>query len=123
MMAFVHFVVVTAIVFAALRFGFGPRVMGREAAEETVLAEALPVPPLSWVLGAFHAATQFTCVALDLLFPRYTMNPARAPIRLGFVWLTPLSFLIGLVESFFHGRHLALDLGGLNVAVSRRAAT
>jgi hypothetical protein len=40
----------------------------------------------------------------------------------GFVWLTPVGFIIGLVESFLYGWYAALIFGGLYNAIAARGA-
>ena len=78
MMAFFYFVVVAALLFAALRVGCGPCVMGRDS-EDGRSGQLLPVLPLGWALSAFLGATYVICVGFDLAFPQYAMNAAWAP--------------------------------------------
>jgi len=54
-------------------------------------------------LGVFLAVLYVLCVLFDLLLPVYAMNSAWSPLLPGFTWLTPASFLLGLVESFIWG--------------------
>lgn len=120
MMAFVFFVVVAALLFSALRVGCGPCVMGR-GPDGGSSAHLLPVLPLGWAMSLFLGATYVICVVFDLLFPQYAMNVAWAPFLPGFVWLSPWSFLVGLVENPLYGWYVALVFGALyNTAVSRR---
>ena len=120
-MAFLYFVVVAALLFAALRVGCGACVMGCDA-DGGRSAHLLPVLPLGWALSGFLGATYVICVIFDVAFPQFAMNPAWAPLLPGFVWLTPLSFLLGLVESLLYGWYVALLFGGLyNAAVSWKA--
>lgn len=120
MMALIYLLVVTALLFAALRIGCGACVMGREA-DGGRSVHLLPILPLGWALSGFLGATFVICVVFDLIFPQYAMNPAWAPLLPGFVWLTPLSFVLGLVESLLYGWYVALLFGGLyNAAISRR---
>lgn len=120
MMALLYFVVVAAFLFAALRIGCGACVMGREA-DGGRSVHLLPVLPLGWALSGFLGATFVICVVFDFVFPQYAMSPAWATLLPGFVWLTPLSFVLGLVESLLYGWYVALLFGGLyNAAVSWR---
>lgn len=59
-------------------------------------------------LGLFLAITFSLCVAFDLLFPAYAMNPAWGMLLPGFKWLSLTSFLIGLLETFVYGWYIAI---------------
>ncbi|WP_238367831.1 DUF5676 family membrane protein [Mesobacterium pallidum] len=121
MLAFLYFVAVAALLFAALRFGCGACVMGRDT-DGAGAAHLLPVLPLGWALSGFLGATFVICVVFDLVFPQFAMNASWRALLPGFVWLTPWSFILGLVESLLYGWYVALVFGGLyNAAVSRRA--
>lgn len=82
-------------------------------------ARRLPLLPLGWALSLFLVVTYLLCVAFDLIFPAYAMYGSWAALLPGFVWLTPISFVIGLVESFLYGWYAALVFGAFyNVSVT-----
>lgn len=54
-------------------------------------------------LGALLAVIYVICVLFDLLWPVYEMRKVWSLLLPGFTWLTPLSFLLGLAESFIWG--------------------
>lgn len=121
MMPIIYFAGIAAILFFALRFSCGTRVMGRS---ETGSGAGLPILDLGWSLSLFFSITYVVCVGFDLLFPSYAMYDTWAGLMPGFVWLTPTGFAIGLVESFLYGWYVALVFGGLyNVFAARRRPT
>ncbi len=61
---------------------------------------------LSW--GLFLAAIYVACVVFDLLFPRLAMYGVWQRLLPGFSWLTPGSFVLGLVEAFVYGVFFAI---------------
>ncbi|NJD78557.1 MAG: hypothetical protein FIB08_15935 [Candidatus Methanoperedens sp.] len=63
---------------------------------------------LALSLGVFLAVIYVICVLFDLLWPVYEMRKVWSLLLPGFVWLTPLSFLLGLVESFIWGLLLGI---------------
>ncbi len=65
-------------------------------------------------LGVFIAVLYVICVLFDLLWPVYEMRRVWSLLLPGFTWLTPLSFLLGLAESFIWG----LLLGVIFVPIS-----
>ncbi|MCD2362676.1 DUF5676 family membrane protein [Sulfitobacter mediterraneus] len=108
-----------AILFLALRMTCGACVMG---ANTGAGRPDLPLMPLGWALSLFLAVTFVVCVVFDLIFPDYTMYETWAGLLPGFVWLTPVSFIIGLSESFLYGWYAALIFGGLFNAMANRGA-
>jgi len=80
----------------------------------------LPIMPLGWALSLFLALTYLVCIAFDLIFPAYAMYETWSGLLPGFVWLTPVGFIIGLVESFLYGWYAALIFGGLYNAIAAR---
>jgi len=54
-------------------------------------------------LGLFLSVIYILCVAFDLLFPGMAMYVVWQKLLPGFTWLTPGSFMLGLVESFLCG--------------------
>lgn len=118
MVPILYFAGIAAILFFALRFSCGNRVMGNSG---TVSRAGLPILDLGWALSLFLSITYVVCVAFDLLLPRYAMYESWAGLLPGFVWLTPTGFAIGLAESFLYGWYAALVFGGLyNALVARR---
>ncbi len=60
-------------------------------------------------LSLFFAISFLACVGWGLVTPwPMHMHEAWAPLLPGFVWLTPVGFLIGLVESLLYGWWFAL---------------
>lgn len=119
MMPIIYFTAVAAILFLALRMTCGACVMGGNT--ETGRAH-LPIMPLGWALSLFLALTYVVCVVFDLIFPGYAMYEVWSGLLPGFIWLTPMGFIIGLVESFLYGWYAALIFGGLFNAISGRGA-
>lgn len=114
-----YFTVVAAVLFLALRVSCGARVMGM-GRSGTPGAARMPIIPLGWALSLFLMLTFVVCVVFDLIFPGYAMYESWAGLLPGFVWLTPLGFAIGLIESFLYGWYVALTFGGLfNVIATR----
>lgn len=65
--------------------------------------DKLNVKVVALSLGALLAVIYVLCVLFDLLWPVYEMRRAWSLLLPGFTWLTPLSFLLGLAESFIWG--------------------
>ncbi len=60
-------------------------------------------------LSLFLAISFLLCVAWGLATPyAMHMHGAWAPLLPGFKWLTPLGFIIGLIESYLYGWYIAL---------------
>jgi hypothetical protein len=70
--------------------------------------EKLNTKVVALSLGVFLAVLYVLCVLFDLLLPAYAMNSAWSPLLPGFTWLSPASFLLGLVESFIWGALLGV---------------
>ena len=117
MLPIIYFTAIAAILFLALRMTCGACVMG---ANTGAGCAGLPLIPLGWALSLFLAVTFVVCVAFDMIFPDYAMYETWAGLLPGFVWLTPVSFIIGLVESFLYGWYAALIFGGLFNAIANR---
>lgn len=118
MMPILYFAGIAALLFFALWFSCGYRVMGHS---ENGSRAGLPILDLGWALSLFVSITYVACVAFDLLLPDYAMYETWAGLLPGFVWLTPAGFAIGLAESFLYGWYVALVFGGLyNAFVARR---
>ena len=122
MMPILYFIAITGVLFLVLRTTCGACVLGRKGTGSEYAG--LPVMPMGWALSLFLALTYLVCVAFDLIFPSYAMYQSWSGLLPGFVWLTPLGFTIGLVESFLYGWYFALIFGGLfnAIAVKRSEA-
>lgn len=74
-----------------------------------VVMHRLDWKPMAWALGLFAALTFVVCVAYGLLVPKPLHMTQFLEITLpGFRWLTPGSFVLGLVESFLYGAYAGL---------------
>lgn len=59
---------------------------------------------VTWSLALFGAVTFIVCTLYGLVVPESLHMAAFLEAVLpGFKWLTPLGFLLGLVESFLYG--------------------
>jgi len=59
---------------------------------------------VTWSLALFGAASFVVCTIYGLIVPESLhMTAFLDAVLPGFEWLTPLGFLIGLVESFLYG--------------------
>ncbi len=119
MMPIIYFTAVAAILFLVLRLTCGTCVMGGPDGAERV---RLPIVPLGWALSLFFALTYIVCVVFDLIFPDYAMYEVWSGLLPGFVWLSPVGFIIGLVESSLYGWYAALIFGSLFNAIAGRGA-
>jgi hypothetical protein len=79
---------------------------------------------MAWSLGAFTAFTFVVCVVYGLLAPKALHTPRLLESVLpGFQWLSPSSFILGLVESFHYGAYAGLVYTPIhNVFVRRFSA-
>lgn len=118
-MPILYFTGIAAILFLTLRMTCGACVMGKETGAAFA---RLPIVPLGWALSLFLALTYVVCVVFDLIFPGYAMYEVWSGLLPGFVWLTPVGFIIGLVESFLYGWYAALIFGGFYNALASRDA-
>ena len=61
------------------------------------------------VLGLFLVITYALCIGFGLLVPeQFRMYTAWQALLPGFTWLSPASFLLGLVESFSYGFYISV---------------
>jgi hypothetical protein len=61
------------------------------------------------VLGLFLVISYALCVGYGLLVPeQFRMHTAWEALLPGFTWLSPVSFFIGLVESFAYGFYISV---------------
>ncbi len=64
--------------------------------------------------GVGHATSLFLaisfalCVGFDLAFPEMAMYRSWQALLPGFTWISPSSFVLGLVESYGYGWYVAL---------------
>ena len=83
----------------------------------------LNVKNLTLSLAMTAAITFALCVLYGLIVPpEYHAGELREKFLPGFRWITPGSFLLGLVETFLYGGYLGLLAGSLYNAVQRRSA-
>ena len=74
-------------------------------------------------LGLAGAISFVACVGWDLIVPEpLHMRPLLEMLLPGFEWLSPASFLLGLVESFAWGVWPALVVVPIHNALRRRWA-
>ena len=72
-------------------------------------------------LGLFSGASFVLCVAWGLLVPPGVHGTRFLEMTLpGFVWLTPGSFLLGLVETVVIGSYVGLVFALIHNAVARQ---
>lgn len=64
--------------------------------------------PVGLSLGFFLSLSFVLCVVFDLIFPGMAMYESWMRLLPGFTWLSPGSFLLGMVESFGYGLYIAL---------------
>ncbi len=78
---------------------------------------------VTWSLGFFAAVTFIVCVLYGLIVPESLQMSRGLEIALpGFNWLTPIGFVIGLVESFLYGVYAGLVFVPIYNALSKRWA-
>ena len=78
---------------------------------------------VTWSLGTFGAITFVLCVAYGLVVPKtFHMVQFLEIVLPGFRWLTPGTFVLGLVESFLYGAYAGLVFTPLYNYFSRRGA-
>ncbi len=70
--------------------------------------EKLSTKVLGISLGALFSITYVVCILWDIAFPRYAMKGVWTKLLPGFTWLTPGSFVLGLVETFLYGLYIAV---------------
>lgn len=76
---------------------------------------------VTWSLGVFGAVTFVVCVVYGLLVPQAFHMVGLLEIALpGFRWLSPGSFVLGLVESFLYGAYTGLVFTPIYNVFSRR---
>jgi hypothetical protein len=87
------------------------------------------MPRLNWkvvagALGLFGAVSFVLCVVYGLVVPRAWHPTQLLELALpGFTWLTPTSFVLGLVESVIYGVYAGLVFTPIYNFVARRVGT
>lgn len=77
---------------------------------------------VTWSLGVFGAVSFVLCVIYGLIVPKALHAVQFLEMVLpGFQWLSPGSFLLGLVESFLWGVYTGLVFTPIYNFVARRA--
>lgn len=75
----------------------------------------------TWSLALFSTLTFVVCVAYGLVVPEALhMSAFLEQVLPGFRWLTPVGFLVGLVESFLYGAYAGLVFTPIHNAFWRR---
>ncbi len=76
---------------------------------------------VTWSLASLGAITFVLCVTYGLVVPETLhMTPFLEQMLPGFKWLTPVGFVLGLVESFLYGAYVGLVFTPLYNMFSRR---
>jgi len=64
---------------------------------------------VTWSLALFSAVTYLVCITYGLVVPEgLHMTGFLEQVLPGFRWLTPVAFIIGLVEAFLYGAYAGL---------------
>jgi hypothetical protein len=86
------------------------------------------MPTLDWkvttlALALFGAVSFVVCVVYGLVVPS-TWHPTQLLVNAlpGFTWLTPASFVLGLIESAIYGAYAGLVFTPIYNFLARRAA-
>ncbi len=67
--------------------------------------------PIAWTLALFNVISYLLCILWGLVTPQSVhMHGFLETVLPAFVWITPLGFLLGLIESFLWGVYFALVL-------------
>jgi len=76
---------------------------------------------MTWSLGLFCAVSFVLCVLYGFVVPKTLHMVQFLEITLpGFQWLSPGSFVLGLVESFLYGAYAGLVFTPIYNLVARR---
>ena len=71
----------------------------------------LHIKPLAWTFALFNVISYLLCVVWGLVTPEAVhMHEFLEAVLPAFEWITPLGFLLGLVESFLWGVYFAVVL-------------
>jgi len=64
---------------------------------------------VTWALALFASVSFLVCVLYGLVVPgSLRMATVLEGVLPGFQWLTPVGFIIGLVDSFLYGAYVGL---------------
>ena len=81
----------------------------------------LSLKVMTWSGGLFGAVTFVACVVYGLIVPAaFHASPLLEQLLPGFRWLTPGSFLLGLVETLVYGAYAGAVFSLIHNAVLRR---
>jgi hypothetical protein len=81
----------------------------------------LELKVMTWSGGLFGAVTFVACVVYGLIVPAaFHASPLLEQLLPGFRWLTPGSFLLGLVETLVYGAYAGAVFSLIHNAVLRR---
>jgi hypothetical protein len=87
------------------------------------MRQGLSLAAVGHATSLFLAIAFTLCVGFDLLFPSHAMFKAWQDLLPGFRWISWLSFVLGLIESYAYGWFVALIWVPLyNVFALRRPA-
>ncbi|HWC02738.1 MAG TPA: DUF5676 family membrane protein [Methylomirabilota bacterium] len=82
----------------------------------------LSLKVMTWSWGLFGAATFVACVLYGLIVPAaFHASQLLEQLLPGFRWLTPGSFLLGLVETLVYGAYAGAVFTLIHNAVLRRS--
>ena len=81
----------------------------------------LELKVMTWSGGLFGTVTFVACVVYGLIVPAaFHASPLLEQLLPGFRWLTPGSFLLGLVETLVYGAYAGAVFSLIHNAVLRR---
>ena len=84
-------------------------------------ARMLDTRAVTWSLALFSAVTFVVCVVYGLIVPETLHMTAFLEQMLpGFIWLTPVGFVVGLAESFLYGAYAGLVFTPIYNRLSKR---
>lgn len=72
------------------------------------MKQGLSLTAVGHATSLFLAITFTLCVTFDLLFPAHAMFRVWQGLLPGFQWISWVSFLLGLIESYAYGWFIAL---------------
>lgn len=76
---------------------------------------------VTWSLALFSVVTFVVCVVYGLIVPETLHMTAFLEQMLpGFIWLTPVGFVVGLAESFLYGAYAGLVFTPIYNRLSKR---
>lgn len=79
---------------------------------------------VTWSLALFGAVSFVVCILYGLIVPEpLHMTAFLEAVLPGFKWLTPVGFLVGLVEAFLYGAYVGIVYVPINNWLTRRWTT